>query len=150
MRTMRSRVRGAVWMGVIIIAVNGIASYSAIQFKTDAFLGLGVGATAVIAFVGMLTLSQDPDGPWRVSEASMRTAMASSILAQYQALVAIVAFFHRGPETLPPASQTLLASFTSVVGVIVAFYFGASAYIEGRRITASKEKDSMAGSPSTS
>jgi hypothetical protein len=31
---------------------------------------------------------------------------------------------------LPPITQTLLSNFTGIVGVVIAFYFGASAYVE--------------------
>jgi len=36
-------------------------------------------------------------------------------------------------EELPPISNMLLNNFTAIVGVVVAFYFGSSAYVEGRR-----------------
>jgi hypothetical protein len=129
-------------MGLAIMVANGIGVYLRIRFNTAAPLGLAVGATAVFTFVGMLALGQETNGPWKITEASMRTAIASSILAQYQALVAIVAFFSPQETSSSGVSQTLISNFTTIVGVVIAFYFGASAYVEGRRITADRRKNS--------
>jgi hypothetical protein len=123
-------------MGFAILSANGLGVYLRIRFGSPAALGLAVGATAVITFVGMLALSQPAHGTWRITPGAMRTAIASSILAQYQALVAIVAFFSTDQEKVSQISQTLISNFTTIVGVVIAFYFGASAYVEGRRITA--------------
>ena len=133
-------------MGVAILVANGVGAYLRIRFDTPAPLGLAVGATAIITFVGMLALSQESTGAWKITEASMRTAIASSILAQYQALVAIVAFFSAGTDAPSGISQTLISNFTTIVGIVIAFYFGASAYVEGRRITAGRPADASGDS----
>jgi len=41
---------------------------------------------------------------------------------------------------MPEIASTLLTNFTSIVGVIVAFYFGASAYTEIRTKNAEKKE----------
>ena len=77
------------------------------------------------------------------SEGVLRGAIATAIVVQYLVLVGIVAFFGRGPEQLPPITQTMISSFTTIVGVVVAFYFGSSAYVE-----AEKSKATVSGIPS--
>jgi hypothetical protein len=48
-------------------------------------------------------------------------------------LIGIVAFFKEGPEKMPIITQTMLSNFTAVVGVVIAFYFGSSAYIQSKK-----------------
>jgi hypothetical protein len=66
-------------------------------------------------------------------ESRFRSAIAGGIVAQYLILVATVAFFDRGPSELPQITQNLISNFTAVVGIVIAFYFGSSAYIIGKR-----------------
>ena len=63
----------------------------------------------------------------------MRFAIAGSIVIEYIVLVGIVGFFKEGPEELPIITQIILSNFTSVVGVVIAFYFGSSAYLQARQ-----------------
>jgi hypothetical protein len=101
----------------------------------------------MFAFVGMLALSQVPNHTWQLTETSMRTAIASAIVAEYLALISMVTFSVGGPEQLSPIARTLVSSFTSIVGIVIAFYFGASAFVESRRISAglsqAKEADKI-------
>lgn len=130
-----------IWtMLVATVAVNIIAVAAMRIMNSNAPLGLAAGLTAMIAFVGMLILAQEPTGPWRLSESAMRTAIASAFIAEYVALVSMVAFSKEGGE-LPAVGQTLVTNFTQLVGVVIAFYFGASAYVEGRRLTAGRDAD---------
>lgn len=100
------------------IVVNVLAVIARFRFETHAPLGLAVGMTAMFAFVGMLALSQAPNHTWQVTETSMRTAIASAIVAEYLALISMVTFSVGGPEQLSPMAQTLVSSFTSIVGIV--------------------------------
>jgi len=60
----------------------------------------------------------------------MRTAITAAIVTVYLVLVGLVAFMTKGPKELLPITETMLTSFTSIVGVVLTFYFGASAYIQ--------------------
>ena len=144
LKNLKQRLVWAIVMGGGILAANGVAVFLRHYYKNPALLGLAVGATAVITFVGILALCQEPDGPWKITERTMRTAMAASIMAQYQALVAIVAFFSAESEKPSEISQTLISNFTTVVGIVIAFYFGASAFVEGRRISANRTSNPSA------
>lgn len=62
-------------------------------------------------------------------ESALRFAIAGAIVIEYLVLVGIVAFFKEGAEKLPVITQTMLSNFTAVVGIVVASYFGSSAYI---------------------
>lgn len=55
----------------------------------------------------------------------------------YLVLLGVVAFWH-GDERVPEITQTILGSFTATVGVVIAFFFGSSAYLEARAGTTNK------------
>jgi hypothetical protein len=119
-------------MAFLIVAVNAIATYVSHRTESNTAHSVSIIATAVISFVGLLALTQPQKGIWDITEAHMRTAIAGTIVVEYLVLVATVAFLKGGAEALPPITQTLISNFTSIVGIVIAFYFGASAYIEAR------------------
>jgi len=94
----------------------------------DISLSLALVATAVITFFGFLWRSGDPVG----GEEDMRTAITVSIVTVYLVLIGLVAFLPGEPTQgqLPAITNTMLTSFTAIVGIVVPFYFGASAYVQ--------------------
>ena len=76
----------------------------------------------------------------------MRLAIAGSVVIEYHGcLVAVVTFFQKDPEELPPITQTIINSFTTIVGVVVAFYFGSSTIIMARRKAADDADNDIDG-----
>lgn len=96
-----------------------------------AFLSLAVGAIAIVTFLGTLRIGVSTQGGIP-SESWMQRAIVIAVVTVYLVLVSVVAFFRGGGE-LPPVVNTLLGSFTATVSIIVAFYFGSSAYVEAAR-----------------
>ncbi len=119
-------------MVTLITGATAIGQFLSIKWDSDAPLSVVVVASGVISFIVLLTLTQTDKDRWEISESSMRTAIAGTIVIVYLVLVGIVAFFKVGPASLPPISQTLVTNFTTIVGVVIAFYFGASAYVQAR------------------
>ncbi|MEM9160303.1 MAG: hypothetical protein AAGB46_14760 [Verrucomicrobiota bacterium] len=60
----------------------------------------------------------------------MRSAIAGAIVIQYLTLVATVAYFNKPLEEVHPLTQMVLTNFTTIVGIVIAFYFGSSAYLQ--------------------
>src|SRR5205809_6528503 len=136
-------------MVVATIAINVIAVAAMTIMNSNAPLGLAAGLTALVAAIGMLMLAREPDGAWRLSESAMRTAIASAFIAEYIALVSMVAFSKESGD-LPDVGKTHVTNFTQLVAVVIAFYFGAAAYVEGRRVAAGRGGDTQrAGSSET-
>jgi hypothetical protein len=97
------------------------------------FLSVALVATAVITFFGFL-LYGVAQGQG-MDEGVLRTAITVSVVTVYLILVGLVAFF---PEQtpggqLPEITNTMLTSFTAIVGIVVPFYFGATAYVQVQR-----------------
>jgi hypothetical protein len=100
-----------------------------------------VAAVAIVSFFGLYKLSLPSEETAQDREASLRFAIAGSIVIEYLVLVGIVAFFKQGPDELPPITNTLITSFTTIVGVVIAFYFGSSAYVQGKQPKANNGKN---------
>lgn len=90
----------------------------------------GISVLTSGAFVFFLLLNQPSN---ENSESKLRSAIAGAVVVQYLVLVGTVACFENGPDKLPPITQTLITSFTTIVGIVIAFYFGSSAYVAARR-----------------
>jgi Kef-type K+ transport system membrane component KefB len=136
----------------VVVPVGG-GVYLAYKTGTQAGVAVGLVITAISSFLGFLMLAQSGDTRWRLTEASMRLGITGSIVVVYLVLVSLVALLQQGAEKLPPISQTLITSFTTIVGIVIAFYFGSSAYIEASRRgqanaeTSEPEEKSSGGTP---
>jgi FlaA1/EpsC-like NDP-sugar epimerase len=131
----------AVAMTLSIIVLSAVGVALAALWDSPAPLSAALPAVAIVSFVGVLIMTQKDEQHWEINESSLRAAIASSVVITYLVLVGIVAFFVAGPTALPQVVLTMLTNFTTVVGVVIASYFGASAYVQGRSKDQDKVKD---------
>jgi hypothetical protein len=87
------------------------------------FLTFGLIGAGLITFFGFIWNGLGADGELALGE--MRTALTASIVIVYLGMVTLFAFFS-GNIPVPETTKTLLSSFTSLVAIVVPFYFGAS------------------------
>ncbi|HET9215512.1 MAG TPA: hypothetical protein VFR18_00955 [Terriglobia bacterium] len=124
---------------ILVIALIDLGLYlignlAAALFEHNGFLAFAIGAIAIVTFFGSLKLEMPerqeapPSG-----DAYIRRALAIAIVVMYLLLVATFAFF-----VPPPPLEGLLMNFTTTTGVVIAFYFGSSAFIDARRHRAPK------------
>jgi hypothetical protein len=114
----------------IILIAMGVAGSAILRFMAPnlphrAPLSFSVAAVAVVTFFGLLQLQQASS----LEPGDMRKPIAGTVTVVYLVLVATFSFFFV-PGQLPPLTETFINSFTTIMGVVVAFYFGSSAYIE--------------------
>ena len=133
MNARRSALLGTV---VVLIVVLGLAG--ARYFNTAHFHAFSVIATGLVTFFGILGIGPADDSG-ELPERRLRAAITAGLMVSYLVLVGLAAFIRESDE-LSDFTRTLLSSFTSVVGVVVAFYFGASAYVEARSPRAANDK----------
>jgi protein-S-isoprenylcysteine O-methyltransferase Ste14 len=81
---------------------------------------LGLGSVMVFTFYGIWSYERTVQG--EPGAKAMRDAIAASVVLMYLVLVSYAVFFASGDSSNPITSQ-LLTSFTSITGVVVAFYF---------------------------
>ena len=112
----------------LLLLIGGAIAVSVYK-NHDAPLSVAVIGAGIFSFIFFYTRSgSQPVGVQ--PEGGLREAIAAAIIIEYIALVGIVAFFKKGPDQLPAISQAMIANFTTVVGIVVAFYFGSSAYLQ--------------------
>lgn len=120
-------------------------------FGTKAPLAFSTVAAALIAFFWFASDSKQLASTGGQGEGSFRKAIAAGIVVEYLVVVGLVAYLQGATDkTLPPITEAFVTSFTSIVGVVIAFYFGASAYVEvkSKRDVAAKVGDVAADSAS--
>ncbi len=109
-----------------------------IGIGTGSFFGTGsfyppifaIIATGMLTFFGFVGPSVHDVPDARIEDRDIRTAIAASITMMYVVAVGY-GIFVVGSQA-DPVAQSLLNSFSTVVGTVIAFYFGASAYLEGK------------------
>lgn len=111
-------------------------------------------AAALITFFWFVSGARlDPaDSPFDTG--ALRTAVAASMTVLYVILVGTFAFWeprldeHGKQIPLADITSLLLTNFNNIVGVVIAFYFGASAYVEVKgRTQSGGSKNGGKGSP---
>lgn len=117
---------------ILVVVVIGVFLPRWVDFIPPGIsLSLALIATALITFFGFLWRGKDDPG---LDEGDMRTAITVSVVTVWPVLVSLAAFL---PEQtpggqLPEITNTMLTSFTTITGVVIGFYFGASAYVQGK------------------
>jgi hypothetical protein len=151
----------------VLLAGGGVLGTALSNSRS--WLSFSVAAIAIVSFFGLLHVGRSEAVEKYDSEILIRRAIAASAVVVYLVLVSIVAFFSlegfkglnleylsrlppetqqlvlsalQKPPQIDPLTSMLVTNFTVTIGVIVAFYFGSSAYLEakkGRRDTTSSE-----------
>ena len=131
---------------LIFIALVGSATWAIVQpllvvypqpvpqatqpFKAvdlDFLVGMTAFSIAVVTFFGVLRLNRSaPDQALIMDAERLRTALACSLVITYLYIVCFTTFVRSATET-GGVTQSFIQSFSNVIGIAVAFYFGASA-----------------------
>jgi hypothetical protein len=109
--------------------------------RYDWFLGVILMIVASISFFGTISLESDSDRNTRLEGGILRTAITVSVVSVYLVILA-VALFVVVPDEMRPLTETMITHFTTIVGVVIAFYFGSSAYVQVQSMKASRSEDS--------
>lgn len=124
-----SNVKTLLWIAFLIIIVLVFGLVGAYHgFKV--FLSGMVVIVAIITFFGFLILGLSKEKNKQLNEKNMRLAITASIIITYLVIVGITIFFGDNAGEMPEIASTTFSSFSSIIGVVVAFYFGGSVYSE--------------------
>ena len=117
----------AICLVLLFIGIAGSIVFHALNFfGLRGWLCFSVSSIAIVTFFGLARIEINASKEsW-----SLRKPIAAAIVIVYLILVINFSFFDY--KELPAITQMLLTSFTTVVGVVIAFYFGSSAYIEAK------------------
>lgn len=132
---------------LILIAVLGSALWSFFprniaNANLDFILGATAFAIGVSTFFGVTGLNRSPQDPPFLTDERLRTAIACALLMSYLYMVTFTTFVANALQ-VGEVTKTFVESFSSVMGITIAFYFGASAatQIFGRDKNVSSEKN---------
>jgi len=95
---------------------------------------------ALVTFFGLLAVSESSGRGWGLNKGSMRGAVAATILVVYLNVLSMNAFAPY-QAAMSDMMKTMVDSFTTIVSIMIPFYFGASAYVQSRSIKVDKDKD---------
>ncbi|GGY61059.1 hypothetical protein GCM10011613_00510 [Cellvibrio zantedeschiae] len=129
------------WLAAIILLLIAVSLILVTKFKSPTPLAFCTPAAGILTFFAIFS-ERIQQG--RSADERLRHAIASAVIVQYLVLVGIVVYFVNTANTLPPIVETMLSSFTTLTSVVVAFYFGASAFVEAKTKTASKNDEPTA------
>jgi hypothetical protein len=126
------------WIGVVDVLLLAVSTFAArygvpwLGIRADlAFLMFAVAAIGIITFFGLLLLSHRTTGA-PLEDQGLRLSITVAVITVYLVVVGEAAFW--ATTTTPsPITDTVLTSFTSIVGVVIAFFFGSSAYVEVKK-----------------
>lgn len=124
----------------VILAIVAVGLYIHTQnTNVRGTLVFSVSAAALITFFSFASSSRGSSADTPTNEGAFRRAVAASIVVEYILLVGTFAFWKDDPNDpsskLAETTKLLLTHFTTIVGVVIAFYFGASAYVEAKSRT---------------
>jgi len=116
------------YVAIICIAILAIAIGGGVSGfgPARAWLQFGMGSITLVTFFAFFW-ADPPHNSERV-----RNAVACSMIVTYLMLVITFLFFHIQND-IPAITQSLLTNFTTTIGIVIASYFGATAFIDSRK-----------------
>lgn len=125
--------RNMIVMGTMVILTVAACLVCTDIFGNVKFISLAAVAVALITFFGFLHLGMRTNKSGLIADSDMRTSITAAIIVSYLTIMGMAIFFGENAGKMPPISQTLLTNFTSIVGVVIAFYFGSTAYVDAQK-----------------
>lgn len=130
------------WKKAVIMAIAiAFIDAAALLFGTlyPSLMAWSVGSVGIITFFGILMLVNYLSSSPALDKGEMRKAIAGSFIAVYFVLVSLLTFTGFGHSN-PDLTGTIIGHFTSLVKIIIIFYFGSSMVREYLKL---KEKRKM-------
>jgi heme A synthase len=123
---------GIIVIAVLIAALVTIALMAADWGSARRSAILSVVFAALVTFFGILWLEARQHPTRAFTNSSVRAALAAATLVSYLVLVAVGTWFPGTDGGFSRLSDMLLSNFTYIAGIVIAFYFGSSAYVEAQ------------------
>jgi len=127
----RTERKTAIWLGIALVACVPIGLAIGFLTKNAAARMTAVFAIAIIAFLGILLLAHEVASYRPFETGEMRMAIAASFVIVYFAVLAIFLFSINTPTKF---AQDYIQNLTTLLGVIIAFYFASSAAVQYAKI----------------
>lgn len=112
---------------LILIAIIGSVAWSVFLHENyDFVVSVTAFSVGVITFFGVIGVNRSARGQQALGGENLRTAIACSLVISYLFIVCFTTFV-ANPKTAGAVTQEFVKSFSNIIGITIAFYFGASA-----------------------
>jgi hypothetical protein len=112
---------------LIIISIAGPLFWSfRLVPEGDFVISVTAFSIGVVTFFGVTDLDRSAEDSKVYREESLRTAIAASLVVTYLFIVCFTSFV-KSAETAGVVTKEFIQSFSQVISVTIAFYFGATA-----------------------
>lgn len=112
---------------LIVIAIAGPLVWSVfLKQNHDFVISITAFAIGVVTFFGITDMNRSGQDQNILKGENLRTAIACSLIISYLFIVCFTAFV-KTAEVTGGVTQYFVNSFSNVIGITIAFYFGASA-----------------------
>jgi hypothetical protein len=114
---------------LIVIAVVGPLVWTYRLFpESDFVVSVTAFAIGVVTFLGVMDLNRSTRADTNFRDENVRASLACSLVLTYLFIVCFTAFVRTAPESeTGKVTLDFMHSFSQIIGVTIAFYFGASA-----------------------
>jgi hypothetical protein len=112
---------------LILMAIAGPLLWSfRLVPESDFIVSVTAFSIGVVTFFGITHLNRSTDARGVFRDETLRTAIAGSLVVTYLFIVCFSAFV-KSAETAGMVTREFIQSFSQVISVTIAFYFGATA-----------------------
>jgi hypothetical protein len=113
-------------LGLLALAIADISLLTAFTYLGNIFLAIA--SAGIATFIGTLCLADYVSIEPSVSTGEMRGAIAGSIIVVY---LIVVSYAFSGVDSAAAIlNTTIIQNLTTVVGIVVVFYFGSKAVLQ--------------------
>jgi hypothetical protein len=114
----------------ILIVAGGLVAVIYFQ-QSAAYFAFSMITLALVTFFGFIIIGVKPNENPPISSSVLRMSITIAVVALYLSVVALTTFLRNWSDDIQPLTQNMLSNFNTIVGVVIAFYFTSSVYIEG-------------------
>jgi hypothetical protein len=126
---------------LVFVVGSGLASTFLTRDRGVAAFGNGVPALVVmlalvglITFFGFLSLPIDGQPVNRLTDSAVRTALTAALVMTYLVYFSTAVWLSEGEGVDAARANDLLSTLTSMIMVVLPFYFGVTGAVEAARI----------------
>jgi hypothetical protein len=120
-------------ISILVFLVISLGLWLAVKTNIPAFFVWTAISIGIIVFFGFIWIGLNSQKKFEYDTSNIRTTLTSSIIIVYLFIVCLTIFFREWSDKLDPLPQAMISNFTTIVGVVIAFYFTSSAYVDTRR-----------------
>ncbi len=136
-------VRGLVRIAILLVFVVGSGLTSTFLSRDGGVIAFGNGVPALvvmlalvslITFFGFLSLPIDGKAVNSLTDSAVRTALTAALVMTYLVYFSTAVWLSEAEGVDPARAENLLSTLTTMIMVVLPFYFGVTGAVEAARV----------------